>query len=172
MKNKREYPKNLIYDLFGEDKEIEITKDILDGVEYAINQLDEEQTKIINQYYKNNLTLNQISESLNTSRQNIFYKKTKILRKLRKPKLLRFIINGYEVSKTYLETKTIDNLDISYIDISVRAYNCLKRSGINNVNEIKSINQLKSVKCLGGRGISEIVCELEKHGRKLPQESE
>lgn len=102
MKNKREYPKNLIYDLFGEDKEIEITKDILNGVEYAINQLDEEQTKIINQYYKNNLTLNQISESLNTSGQNIFYKKTKILSKLRKPKLLRFIINGYEVSKTYL----------------------------------------------------------------------
>ena len=178
MKSKREYPKNLIYDLFGEDREIEITEDILKGIEFAINQLDEKQGKIVNQYYKNNLTLKQVSESLclGVSGEEIRRLKSRALRKLRKPKYIKFITKGYTIGKEYLKeisnSENQDSFDLQNIDISVRSYNCLKRGNINNMLEIKSINQLKRIKHLGSKGTSEIIDILKKHGITLPEESE
>lgn len=56
-------------------------------------------------------------------------------------------------------------IPIEELDLSVRAYNCLKRSGINTVNQLqkKNANDLMKIPCLGQNTLREIMAKLEEY---------
>ena len=51
-----------------------------------------------------------------------------------------------------------NNLDLSYLPLTVRAFNCLKRAGYNNINDIKDLGseELINIRNIGNRCYNEI----------------
>ncbi len=60
-------------------------------------------------------------------------------------------------------------IDIEDIGLSVRAYNRLKRAGINTLEEVAKLNleELKNIRNFGKKTVDEVVRVLEKHNLKL-----
>lgn len=65
-------------------------------------------------------------------------------------------------------------LPIEEMDLSVRSYNCLKRAGINTVEDLikKSRGDMLKVKNLGIKSIDEVVAKLESYGLSLRKDEE
>jgi len=60
-------------------------------------------------------------------------------------------------------------MTIEELDLSVRAYNCLKRAGINTVNELVQRNQedMMKVRNLGKKSLEEVEQKLQALGLSL-----
>ena len=60
-------------------------------------------------------------------------------------------------------------MTIEELDLSVRAYNCLKRAGINNVSELVTKNQedMMKVRNLGRKSLEEVEQKLNALGLGL-----
>ncbi len=78
------------------------------------------------------------------------------------------------VSKEEDKQVKILELPIEEMDLSVRSYNCLKRAGVNTVEDIvkKSRADMLKVKNLGIKSIDEVVQKLESYGLSLRKEEE
>jgi DNA-directed RNA polymerase subunit alpha len=68
-------------------------------------------------------------------------------------------------------------MTIEELELSVRAYNCLKRARINTVRELLEIVQnrpedLKKIKNLGQKTYEEIIGKLERLGYRLGEKRE
>ena len=65
-------------------------------------------------------------------------------------------------------------LPIEEMDLSVRSYNCLKRAGINTVEDLikKSRGDMLKVKNLGIKSIDEVIAKLESYGLSLRREED
>lgn len=65
-------------------------------------------------------------------------------------------------------------LPIEEMDLSVRSYNCLKRAGINNVEDLtkKSRGDMLKVKNLGIKSIEEVIAKLESYGLSLRKDED
>ena len=68
------------------------------------------------------------------------------------------MIETAEDNKDKLLEMTIEDLDLS-----VRSYNCLKRAGINTVNELtqRSEEDMMKVRNLGRKSLEEVIHKLE-----------
>ncbi len=68
----------------------------------------------------------------------------------------------------------IMELPIEEMDLSVRSYNCLKRAGINNVEDLtkKSRGDMLKVKNLGIKSIEEVIAKLESYGLSLRKDED
>lgn len=78
------------------------------------------------------------------------------------------------VSKEEDKQVKILELPIEEMDLSVRSYNCLKRAGVNTVEDIvkKSRADMLKVKNLGIKSIDEVVQKLESYGLALRKDEE
>ena len=67
--------------------------------------------------------------------------------------------------------KALD-MTIEELDLSVRSYNCLKRAGINSVQELcsKTEEEMMKVRNLGRKSLEEVMEKLERLGLGLRQE--
>ena len=65
-------------------------------------------------------------------------------------------------------------LPIEEMDLSVRSYNCLKRAGINTVDDLikKSRSDMLKVKNLGIKSIDEVIAKLESYGLSLRKDED
>ncbi len=65
-------------------------------------------------------------------------------------------------------------LPIEEMDLSVRSYNCLKRAGINTVEDLikKSRGDMLKVKNLGIKSIDEVINKLESYGLSLRRDED
>lgn len=65
-------------------------------------------------------------------------------------------------------------LPIEEMDLSVRSYNCLKRAGINTVEDLvkKSRTDMLKVKNLGIKSIEEVIQKVESYGLSLRKDEE
>ncbi len=68
----------------------------------------------------------------------------------------------------------IMELPIEEMDLSVRSYNCLKRAGINTVEDLtkKSRADMLKVKNLGIKSIDEVIAKLESYGLSLSKDED
>jgi DNA-directed RNA polymerase subunit alpha len=66
------------------------------------------------------------------------------------------------------------NMNIDELELSVRAYNCLKRAGINTVEELvnKTPDDMMKVRNLGRKSLEEVLLKLKNLGLQLNQGSE
>lgn len=86
-----------------------------------------------------------------------------------------------EVGSTEILEKSEDNMSekvlemtIEELDLSVRAFNCLKRAGVNTVNDLinKSPEEMMKVRNLGKKSLEEVISKLESLGFNLSKEEE
>ena len=65
-----------------------------------------------------------------------------------------------------LEKDKILEMTIEELDLSVRSYNCLKRAGINTVQELvqKSEEDMMKVRNLGKKSLEEVIGKLNSLG--------
>jgi DNA-directed RNA polymerase subunit alpha len=66
------------------------------------------------------------------------------------------------------------NMNIDELELSVRAYNCLKRAGINTVEELvnRTPEDMMKVRNLGRKSLEEVLLKLKNLGLQLNQGSE
>ena len=65
-------------------------------------------------------------------------------------------------------------MTIEELDLSVRSFNCLKRAGINTVEDLanKTQDDLIKVRNLGKKSLDEVIAKLESLGLSLKEEEE
>ena len=63
-------------------------------------------------------------------------------------------------------------MTIEELDLSVRSFNCLKRAGINTVEDLigKSEDEMMKVRNLGKKSLEEVINKLHSLGYDLNQE--
>lgn len=85
-------------------------------------------------------------------------------------------ISNSEILITREEDKQVKlmELPIEEMDLSVRSYNCLKRAGINTVEDLlkKSRADMLKVKNLGIKSIEEVIQKVESYGLSLRKDEE
>lgn len=75
------------------------------------------------------------------------------------------------VEKGEPERDKVLEMTIEELDLSVRSYNCLKRAGINTVEDLisKTEEEMMKVRNLGRKSLEEVVTKLDALGLKLAQ---
>ena len=75
----------------------------------------------------------------------------------------------YMIEREDVENSQILEMQIEDLDLSVRSYNCLKRAGINTVNELtrKSEEDMMKVRNLGKKSLKEVKQKLDELGLGL-----
>ena len=65
-------------------------------------------------------------------------------------------------------------MNIDELELSVRSYNCLKRAGINTVEELcnKTADDMMKVRNLGKKSLEEVMSKLEALGFNLHSDDE
>lgn len=78
------------------------------------------------------------------------------------------------VEKTGDGKEKVLEMTIEELDLSVRSFNCLKRAGINTVEDLtnKSEEDMMKVRNLGRKSLEEVVAKLESLGFNLTNEEE
>lgn len=72
------------------------------------------------------------------------------------------------------EKDTVLHLTIEELDLSVRSFNCLKRAGINTVEDLtaKTEEDMMKVRNLGRKSLEEVISKLETLGLSLAREED
>jgi DNA-directed RNA polymerase subunit alpha len=72
------------------------------------------------------------------------------------------------------DSNDLMNMNIDELELSVRSYNCLKRAGINTVEELtnKSQDDMMKVRNLGRKSLEEVLAKLNELGLSLHQGDE
>ena len=78
------------------------------------------------------------------------------------------------VSKEEDKQVKLMELPIEEMDLSVRSYNCLKRAGINTIQDLlkKSKSDMFKVRNLGAKSVEEVIQKLEGYGFTLRKDEE
>ncbi len=95
--------------------------------------------------------------------------------------LNHFVEFSDEISNTEIMEKKEDTgkekvleMTIEELDLSVRAFNCLKRAGVNSVNDLinKSPEEMMKVRNLGKKSLEEVVSKLRSLGLDFNKDEE
>jgi DNA-directed RNA polymerase subunit alpha len=78
------------------------------------------------------------------------------------------------VEKEDDEKGKVLEMSIDELELSVRSFNCLKRAGINTVQELanKTSDDMMKVRNLGRKSLEEVLAKLDELGLSLRQDSE
>ena len=78
------------------------------------------------------------------------------------------------VSKEEDKQVKLMELPIEEMDLSVRSYNCLKRAGINTIQDLlkKSKSDMMKVRNLGAKSVEEVIQKLDSYGLSLRKDEE
>jgi len=78
------------------------------------------------------------------------------------------------VEKEEKEKDKVLEMSIEELDLSVRSFNCLKRAGINTVEELikKTEEDMMKVRNLGKKSLEEVKSKLAEYGLSLRSEDE
>jgi len=76
--------------------------------------------------------------------------------------------------KEYDEKNKVLEMNIDELELSVRSYNCLKRAGINTVQELcaKTSDDMMKVRNLGRKSLEEVLAKLKELGLSLNDQEE
>ena len=78
------------------------------------------------------------------------------------------------IEKEENKKEKILEMPIEDLELSVRSFNCLKRSGISTVGDLanKTENDMMKVKNLGKKSLEEVIAKLHDLGLDLAKEEE
>ena len=176
------YPYNLLAQIFSTEAlttDLYLTKELITNLDQLLDKnLTDVEAYVLKLRYVNELSLEKIAKIRQISRERIRQIETKALRRLRHVAYTQALLQSTQISRKKREIESLDfqikqkqqsmneletnpaNRSIEELPLNVRAYNSLKRAGINYVYDIlKSINIIKmlKVKNLGMRSINHIM---------------
>lgn len=164
------------------------------ALQEAIAELTDREQKVLEMRYKHGMLLEQCGYRLGVTRERIRQVEAKAIRKLRHPRfrkhyLLDTLNKAFEINaeKDRLERENNQlvarlnalgdkiagekkaqelQIDIDELELSVRSYNCLKRAGINTLEDLShmTIDNLMLVRNLGKRSMCEVVDKAKEYG--------
>lgn len=186
-KAKKTYPYNLLAQMFGPEgvtTDFSVTKALISDLDQLLDKyLTEPEAYVLRLRYINELKLEDIANLRNVTRERIRQIEAKALRRLRHVVYTQSLSLSKQISNKKNEIKSLEsqiqkvreNMDgiipdpankpIEELPLSVREFNGLKRSGINNVHDIlKAINNIKimGIRQLGPGSINNIINVLQK----------
>lgn len=158
--------------------QLENEKDGYSGLMYLLNnELTKRENDVIRSIFIDMKTMKEMSEEYMCSVQNVSLIKNRALQKLQARKM--YISEGLLKYTEHLESlKTpkklvneertrIEELRIDYLNFSVRAFHVLSRAGIENLGDIKSVEQLRKRRNCGEKTLTEIINKLNEYGVSL-----
>lgn len=176
------YPYNLLAQIFSTEAlttDLYLTKELITNLDQLLDKnLTDVEAYVLKLRYVNELSLEKIAKIREISRERIRQIETKALRRLRHVAYTQALLQSTQISRKKREIESLDfqikqkqqsmneletnpaNRSIEELPLNVRAYNSLKRAGINYVYDIlKSINIIKmlKVKNLGMGSINHIM---------------
>lgn len=175
-RNKEPYPYNLLMRIFScEKNEVEShlkTKDIEDvkrGIEFAFCEAGGIWKEFLLKYYNRNMTLSEIANEYNFSRENANRIVKKYTSRIRYTSSLKYIIYGYNGAKDKIaQQKDFNDIRIQEVEgLSFRTLNALKRAGVKTLADIQSRKQLFEMRSIGEKSINEITQSLNKYGKQI-----
>ena len=186
-KAKKTYPYNLLAQMFGPEgvtTDFSVTKQLISDLDQMLDQyLTEPEAYVLRLRYINELKLEDIANLREVTRERIRQIEAKALRRLRHVVYTQSLSLSKQISNKKNEIKSLEsqiqkvreNMDgimpdpankpIEELPLSVREFNGLKRSGINNVHDIlEAINNIKimGTRQLGPGSINNIINVLQK----------
>ena len=172
-----EYPINLLKTIAKEQTRFEfnadeITEDILDGLGHILSSLTEREQQILHLRYQERKTLREIGEIIGVTLERIKNQEHRAIYKLASPPRLGYIKYGKAAYEKLIAEKKAEkekecnergfNIPLKELDLSVRAFNSLKKIGCNMVADIVDLTdeQILSVSNLGKKTRTEIAIKL------------
>ena len=111
IKEKKEYPKNLLSQVFVNGLPTDLPDDITLVLEYIIQKtLTEREGRVLDMRYKRYMTMAAIGEEYGLRAERIRQIEAKAVRKLRHPSRSRYILMGMEGYINYLRDTAVDEL--------------------------------------------------------------
>ena len=109
IKEKKEYPKNLLSQVFVNGLPTELPDDVALVLEYIIQKtLTEREGRVLDMRYKRYMTMAAIGEEYGLRAERIRQIEAKAVRKLRHPSRSRYILMGMEGYINYLRDTAVD----------------------------------------------------------------
>ena len=83
-------------------------------------------------------------------------------------------VSGFMIEKEDDEKEKVLEMSIDELELSVRSYNCLKRAGINTVEELtnRTSEDMMKVRNLGRKSLEEVLAKLDELGLSLSKGEE
>ena len=178
----KNYPDNLLYDIFGGELEFPRPGDFDGSLEYVLHSLTERERRVLDFRYKDGLTFEAIGKRECVTRERIRQIHAKSLRKLRHPGRLNYLkygVSGVIARETESAREAAlaslpkpdkpEDITLEELELSVRSYNCLKRAGMNTLRDVSEMtfDELCHVRNIGKKSVDEICAVLTKYGIKL-----
>jgi len=163
------YPANVLAAALGLDKDDPASNVELAGFNlrpmYELDFLTERERKVISYRFYDRMTLDEVAAVFGITRERIRQVEAKALRKIRGRKAKMMVYSKDDVydnvKKALDEIKAVIggeeakpspiSAGIETLDFSVRAYNCLHRSGITTIQELIAFDQNQAEECANGR---------------------
>jgi len=149
------------------------------GLFQAISELSEREQLVLNRRYEHGFTRDDMAAEFNVTRERIRQIEHKALRKL------RALRNYWDVECIKQEVaaqarrqignyNAFGNMPISNLGLSVRAYNCLRRSGIDTLGKLSEMTYDDFIKTrnLGRHSLEEILEKAHAYGINFKWEGE
>lgn len=186
------YPWNLACVVMGAKEKVYNV--YVPAFEQSVSQLTDREQKVLEMRFVHDLTYEQCGYRFGVTRERIRQVEAKALRKLRNPRfskhyLLDTLDKAFKIDaerarlerekqvlierlntlgeKTERENITPERqIDIAEMELSVRSFNCLKRAGINTLDDLsgKTMEDLMKVRNLGKRSLEEVVAKAKEFG--------
>ena len=137
--------------VFG-DKNITMPPDAEKSIEYVLSTINDRERDILLLKYKDGWSLKEIGEKYAICGQRVGQIIAKALRKCRHPSRSKILSLGYaqaEIEQRLTEEnfrKRIcsgENMSLEEYDLSIRSYNCLRRAGLNDRNDVINYIQIR-----------------------------
>jgi RNA polymerase sigma factor (sigma-70 family) len=181
------YPINLLKDInVNEYSEVKIdyarlSEDQVKGLEYVLGQMRKREAEMVLLRYRDEKTFQVIAEIYSRSDSRISQIIQKVLRKLRNPARMIYIVEGYDaycnrMKREHEKFKIIYSEDseerrreilqqsIENLQLTVRSYNVLKRSGIYTLADLversKDLDTFARIRNFGKASKVEIVSKM------------
>lgn len=170
-----EYPINLLKTIAAEQTRFEfnadeITEDKLDGLAHIIASLPEREQQILQLRYQERKTLREIGEIIGVTLERIRSQEHRAIYKLATPPRLGYIKYGKVAYEKLIAERKAEkeynergfNIPLEELDLSVRAFNNLKKIGCDTVADVVDLTEEKilSVNSLGVKTRTEIAVKL------------
>ena len=178
------WPLNLWSTVLGrETTETDLPDDWRQALSHALGFLSSSKREdVLLCYYRDGMTLREIGSRYGTSAETVRQHADKVVRQLRKPSIKIYFCLGMSRAQAALEAEAEaqrvpqlpDENSIDILDLPLRAWNCLRRVGIDTVDHLiqHSAQDLSKYRNIGAVTIRAVECCLAARGLSLRSEEE
>lgn len=177
------YPFSMIYEITETKEPIMLSLETITNA--LVSTLNERERRILEMHYRDGMTLENISAREGVSKERIRQLLAKAVRKMKNPRFIKkmevmpkadyieletkyeALLAEYERSKEepVVETgeeKSIRHTPIENLELSIRAYNCLKRAKKDTIGDVMDMTftEMLHIRNLGRRSAEEIANRL------------